>query len=86
MTLEQIEALAALARPINEADADSERQIDAENTFFDACVEVDAETFEADNNSEFSRFCLKATSEERIDEALKLIRAHFAASHAPGMR
>ena len=82
-TLEEIEELAAKARPINDADWGTERQIEAENAFFDACMEIDAATFDPDGGSNFVRWCLKATSEGMIDEAMKLVRPHFENASAP---
>ena len=63
------QALAAAARPINDDEWGSERQIDAQNLFFEEVEKVlPAETFEA-----LEAYCLKATTDEMIDEALRLL-------------
>ena len=70
--LADLEILAERARPLNDDDWGSERQIDAENAFFAACEEAYPHLFHED--SEFSQWALKATTEEMIDHALTLIR------------
>jgi len=68
-----LEQLAADARPIDETDWGSERQIDAENLFFDECRRHRPTTF--DDAGDFADWCLKATTDERIDEAMRLLAA-----------
>lgn len=70
--LTDLEVLAGSARPLNDQDWGSERQIEAENAFFTACEEAYPHLFH--EGSEFSEWALKATSEEMIDHALTLIR------------
>jgi hypothetical protein len=68
-----IHELAAAARPINDADYGTERQITAENDFFDA---LDLELTGKITNQEadaFAGFCAKATTDERIAEGLRLV-------------
>jgi hypothetical protein len=62
--------LADEARPLNDDEWGSERQIAAENFFFG---EFDI-NFPKLNDERFQDFCLKATTEEMLDEALRLIR------------
>ena len=64
-----LNALAAAARPINDTDWGSGRQIDAQNLFFKEVEKV----LPADKFAELEDFCLKATTDEMIDEALKLV-------------
>lgn len=71
-TLTDLDALAKGARPLDDEDWGSDRQIESENAFFDACEGAFPELF--DEGSAFADFALKATSEERIDEALRLVR------------
>lgn len=67
--------LADAARPTSDDDWGSERQIAAENAFFAA---IGPNETEDNPNSvlgqDFYRWCLKATSEEMIDEALRRLR------------
>jgi hypothetical protein len=69
--LSMIEKLAADARPINDADWGSDRQINAINLFFyhAECERPDA------FGEDFETYCLKATDEEMIDECLRRLRA-----------
>lgn len=85
-TLEELEALATKARPINEDDWGTERQVEAENEFFDVCRKLDPATFDTDGGSDFAEFCLKATTGEMLDEAMKLVRRHFDTAATPGLR
>jgi hypothetical protein len=65
------EKMAAAARPIDDDDWGSDRQIEAENAFFGACPhDADGNVFSED----FENYCLKATTDEMIDEALRLWR------------
>lgn len=73
MNLKQFEALALAARPTSELDYGSQRQEDAFNAFFAAAEDViPGKQFAA-----FEEYCLKATTEEAIDEALRLVRANI---------
>jgi hypothetical protein len=64
-----IHKLAADARPIDDADWGSARQIDAQNLFFNEVEKaLPAEEFETLEN-----FCLKASANEMVDEALRLL-------------
>lgn len=66
-TVAQLQELATAARPTNDQDWGSERQLDAENAFFDAFARAGF------GSPAFDAFCLKATSEEMIDEALRIL-------------
>jgi hypothetical protein len=69
-----LEKLAIAARPINDADYGSKRQIDAENDFFDALdLHLTGKLTLAETQA-FDSFCLKATTNERISEGLRLAR------------
>jgi hypothetical protein len=61
--------LAAEARPKDDAEWGSERQIAAENKFFEKFHEAMGDT------PDFDRWCLKATTDEMIDEALRLLQS-----------
>jgi hypothetical protein len=59
---------AQAALPINDDDWGSDRQIDAENAFFDAvCPELDDAAI-----VELEDYSLKETTEERVDKARRL--------------
>ncbi len=68
--MQGVEALAAKARPTSDDDWGSDRQVEAQNTFFAAvkCILSD-EDFE-----DLEEWCLKATSDEMVDEALRRVR------------
>ena len=70
-TLEQIEAMAKDAIPTTSDDWGSERQIKAENDFFDAVKEHLTD----DEYADFQASCLKATAEEAVDSGLLRVRA-----------
>jgi hypothetical protein len=73
--LSYLKTLAADARPISEADYGSQRQIDAENDFFDALdLQLSGKLTDGESDA-FAAYCLKATTDERIDEALRLAEA-----------
>jgi hypothetical protein len=74
--IQELERLAKAVRPINDDDWGSERQIAAENAFFDA-VGMD-ENGECRLGDDFNCYCLQATVDERIDEALRLLRLEKA--------
>ena len=67
-----LNSLAAAARPINHEDWGSERQIEAQNAFFQEIEKLlPSAEFEALEN-----YCLKATTDEMIDRALELASVH----------
>ena len=68
--MKHFEKLAAAARPIDDADWGSERQIAAENRFFRALFYH----YPALDTWSFERWCLKATTEEMLDEAMVRLR------------
>jgi hypothetical protein len=79
-----IAELAKTARASSEADWGTARQIDAENTFFDAFHAVMGDT------PEFDDWCLKATSDEMISKALTMVEEQHGtldveAPAAPGL-
>lgn len=80
-TLAELETLAADARPVNDDDWGTERQIDAENAFFAACAVALPADFK--DGGDFSVFAHKATTGEMIDEALRIVRANLAAPIPP---
>jgi hypothetical protein len=83
MTLQYLNKLAAAAKPQpvfpdgnRERDGGddwgSERQIAAENDFFDALDLFLTGKLVPEEERAFAAFCAKATSDERIDEGLRL--------------
>lgn len=68
----RLEVLADEARPKNDDDWGTDRQITAENRFFWACAQRYPHLFH--DASSFAMWCLKATTEEMLDEALRIIR------------
>jgi hypothetical protein len=64
---ERLFGLAQAARCLGDDDWGSERQQNAENDFFDAFHDAVGDTHA------FDAWCLKATTEEMIDEALRLL-------------
>jgi hypothetical protein len=64
--------LAARARPINDDDWGSKRQIDAQNLFFQEVEKV----LPADKFADLDNYCLKATTDEMIDRALEMLSEH----------
>ena len=71
--IERFEALAQAARPVDDNDWGSTRQIGAENKFFKSVEAL----LPDDQFAALTRYCLKATSDEAIDEALRLVRSKF---------
>jgi hypothetical protein len=70
MTYVEIEKLAAAAKPLNDDEWGSERQISAQNAFFDAVQEmVSKEVFDG-----LQGYCLKATVDEMIEAGLEAAR------------
>ena len=78
MKMTYLEQLAAAARPINNDDYNSDRQIDAEKDFFEALDLHLAGKLTEEERDDFDAYCLRATADERIDEGLRL--AGIAAS------
>lgn len=76
-TYDELIALADDARPKSlDAGGDdwgSERQIEAQNLFFQELEQV----LPADQFGELEKWCLKATTEEMLDEGLRYARGHF---------
>lgn len=64
-----VEQLARAARPLNDDDYGSEEQVEHENDFFAVVRELLTE----EQEEALETFSLKATTEERIDEALRLV-------------
>lgn len=71
-----MESLAKEARVMEGEEWDSDRVIAAGNEFFEVAKAYWPETF--DDCSDFAVWCLKATSDEMVDEALHLIRTNQA--------
>jgi hypothetical protein len=67
-----IHALADAARPTSDDDWGIEPQIDAQNAFFDHISTI----LTPAQFSDLDRYCLKATADEMIDEALRLVALH----------
>lgn len=64
---EKLYELAQAARPLNQSDWGSERQVTAQNEFFDYVEKrIHPSAF-----AELEDFALKATTDEMIDEAIK---------------
>lgn len=73
MITDRLLELAKAARPIDDDDYGSDRQVDAEFAFFEACREQAPTLFAEGSN--FSKWSLNATPEEAIDEAVRLLTA-----------
>lgn len=73
VTYAELEQMAAIARPIDDDEWASQRQIDAENAFFEAAGPL-GEAFEA--------WALHATTDEMLDEALRILKARHDESVA----
>lgn len=71
----EFERLAQDARPVDEEDWGSERQVDAENAFYDAIGFTD---YDIALGEGFRDFVHKATTDEGLDEALRLLRLRAA--------
>lgn len=69
-SLATIEALAQAARPINDDDWGSERQVGAEDKF----LELTEEWLTAKQLGDWADYALKATTDEWIDYGLMLVR------------
>ena len=59
MNMTYLEQLAAAARPINDDDYGSDRQVEAENDFFDALDQHLADKLTEVEMDDFDAFCLK---------------------------
>lgn len=71
--MEELERLAASARPMNDDDCGSDRQVNAENLFFDRVAGL-LDGPEGTAWDDLCNYCSKATPEERIDEAMRVLR------------
>ena len=71
----EFERLAQVARPIDDDDWGTQRQIEAENAFFSA---VGLDKNEHALGKRFWDWSLKATTDEALDEALRLLRLRVA--------
>ena len=69
--LADLKALAMDALPADDMDYGTERQVAAETLFFKKCYELLPADFE--EGSQFHNYCLKATTEEMIGEAVKIL-------------
>lgn len=69
MNRKELLRLAADARPRDEADYASERQIEAEMRFFEMAEPL----IPPDKRASFDQYLLKATTNEMIDETLLVI-------------
>jgi len=67
--------LASAARPTNDDDWGSERQVTAQNLFFYEIEKV----LPADQFAALEAFCLKATTDEMVDEAIKMLSEYLLA-------
>lgn len=73
--LARLAELANDAKPLNDDEWGSDRQIDAQNTFCDVVESlVSAEAF-----AEYEDYCMKATTDELIAEGLRIARKALAA-------
>ena len=76
--------LAETAVPINDEEWGSERQTDAENAFWDeACRVGGKKGVDLTPESDFGNWCLKANTEDMINEALRLLNIDHTVDHAP---
>ena len=64
--------LAALARPLDDDDWGSTRQIDAQNCFSKKSKKV----LPANKFADLDSYCLKATTNEMIDHAIEMLSEH----------
>ena len=80
--LKKLETLSEVARPLDDADWGSDRQQDAENHFWNELARAlgapcDDQYDGAGFGKDFDNWCLHATTDEMLDEALKLLREYF---------
>ena len=73
MTLAYLETLAREARPTDDDDYGSIRQVACENAFYDILAQYLA-SLPVSQRDAFDAYCLKATTDERIDEGLRLAK------------
>jgi hypothetical protein len=73
-TFQRLRRMADDARPQSDAEWGSERQVSAENSFF---REVEAILPPTEFRA-LEDYCLKATSDERIDEAMLKVAEHYS--------
>lgn len=66
--LRRLETLCAVARPINDDDWGTRRQVDAQNAFFSAFGRAGLQS------EAFDDYCMKATVDEMLDEAMRIAR------------
>lgn len=71
MSMAYLKQLANEAAPINDADYGSNRQVNAENDFFDA-LGLYLANLPIKDQEAFDSYCTKATTVERINEGLRL--------------
>jgi hypothetical protein len=69
--------LASDAYPQTDADWSTERQITAINKFYDAFHEAMGDT------PDFDDYCLNATDNEALDEAMRLVEERFGTKDVP---
>jgi len=75
--LARLAELANDAKPLNDNEWGSERQIDAQNRFFDYIEKL----IPAGKFSELEDYCNKATTDEMIAEGLRIAREALAEGH-----
>lgn len=80
---DELQKLAAIARPMDDDDYGSERQVDAENIFWNACAKALGAPYDdgydgSGLGEDFDRWCLKATTEEMLDEAIAELKKLIA--------
>ena len=74
MSIQYLQDMANEAKPINEADYGSLRQVRAENDFMDTLDQFLTGKLDEEDGDDFVAFCLKATAVERINEGMRLAR------------
>lgn len=70
--IKRLVPLAKAAIPLDDREWGSNRQMAAENAFFEACTVAMGDAFA--DESDFAAWCLKATTEEMVSEAMRLVR------------
>lgn len=73
MSLSEIENLITQARPVSDEDWGSERQINLENKVW---AHLDTILSEKQRDA-FSNYCSKATTDEALDAALRVVRGEM---------
>jgi hypothetical protein len=74
MTINEISELIAQARPIDESDYASERQVNLENKVYDYLKTV----LTAQQFKSFTKYCDRASVDERLDAALYVVNGHVS--------